>query len=193
MHVPIIIQDRLGQAQWQFTPRWAEDDTMAIKYKNARSETVQDKPVFSDSWLSGRRCLIPLNGFYEWKKVGVDQGPHFVTTASDHKSLLSEAPLFCLGGLWDVWQNGDEWRIGFTVLTRDARPELTHIHHREPVAFTPENGVKWLGATLDQAQEVMKDYQGLKLNSWRVRPDVGSIKNNDPALLEPDHHLALLI
>jgi putative SOS response-associated peptidase YedK len=205
MNVPIIIGERVGMAKWGYIPRWVSNqingiekpNEMAVKLKNARSETVFEKPMFRDSWNTPRRCLIPMNGFYEWQKTGQQAGPHMVSRAPNHEQLIDQHPLFCMAGLWDIWPkemnaSSDQKNIGFTVLTKSARPALSDVHHREPVMFSPEIGKKWLQADNTTAQKMMTSDTIQDLHEWRVKSDVGNIKNNDPALFEPDHHLALL-
>lgn len=188
-NAPIIIGAKLGSAQWAFLPSWADDENMAVKLKNARSESAHEKPAFRDAWAKGQRCAIPMNGFYEWQKTGSDSGPHFVTPAQNTYQALEKQPLIAAAGLWAIRNN----QIGFTVLTKPARPELSGIHHREPVLFAPEDTKLWLTAPLKDAQEMMRNKYFAPLYHWRVTPDVGHIKNNGPSLIEADHHQNLLL
>jgi putative SOS response-associated peptidase YedK len=96
--VGIIRQDRakperrFSLARWGLIPYWAKDASIGYKLINARSETITAKPAFREAFES-RRCLIPADGFYEWKRVGTAKQPfHFG---------LQDDSLFAFAGLWD--------------------------------------------------------------------------------------------
>lgn len=186
MELPVIIRGQMGFARWGFVPSFAGDDQNAAKMKNARSETVAEKPTFKDAWLKRRRCLIPANGFYEWKKDGADAGPYYIGPDYDvphgTEDMVNANILFCFAGLWEVWND----TIGFTVLTRPARAALAHIHAREPVMFAPAQADEWFHCDYMRAMQMMDAEVCPDVRFWRVGPDVGSVKNNDPALIKPD-------
>src|SRR5690554_4558341 len=98
--IPAIINDgvkyRLGELQWGFIPSWAKDAKIGYKMINARSETVMDKPSFKDSFRR-KRCLIPADGFYEWKKSDGNKQPMRI--------MLKSKKIFSLAGLYDTWVN----------------------------------------------------------------------------------------
>lgn len=189
MQVPIIIEGKLGQALWRYLPSWAKNDEMGVKLKNARSETIAQKPMFQDNWQKGKRCAIPMTGFYEWQTNGREKQPFFVTTAKDEQEALEQKTLFFAAGLYDIWQG----TLGFTVLTKPAREELSHIHKREPVLFTPENYKAWQEASPDDAMTMIQESTLKNLNFWAVSKDVGNIKKNDPTLIKPDQEQGKLV
>lgn len=211
MTLPVIIRGQMGFARWGFVPSFAADDNNAAKMKNARSESVAEKPTFKDAWMKRRRCLIPANGFYEWKKAGPDSGPNKERPDSgQNKEVPDTGPyyigpnydvphgtedmvnanvLFCFAGLWEVWND----TVGFTILTRPARESLRHIHEREPVIFTPAQADEWFHSDYMHAMQMMETGVHPDLRFWRVGPEVGSIKNNDPALIKPDRTSSVLI
>ncbi len=193
MDVPIIIRGQMGFARWGFVPTWAKDEQNAAKLINARSETIAEKPTFKDAWIKRRRCLIPANGFYEWKKQGADQGAYFIGPDYDvphgTEDMINGNVVFGFAGLWEVWND----RVGFTILTRPARPSLEHIHAREPVIFSPQQADLWFNSDYGGAQTMMEEQTHEAIRFWRVGPDVGSVKNNDPALLKPDHQSSVLL
>jgi putative SOS response-associated peptidase YedK len=189
MNVPIIIDSKLGQALWRYLPSWSKSDEMGVKLKNARSETITEKPMFKDNWGRGKRCAIPMNGFYEWQTQGKEKQPFFVTTSADHEEILSKKPLFFAAGLYDVWQG----QIGFTILTKNARPELQHIHHREPVLFEAEQYDEWNTASPEQALGLIQSNTAKDIKFWHVSKQVGNIKKNDPALIKPGQEQGKLV
>lgn len=182
MDVPIIIDGKLGQALWRYIPSWFKEDNMGVKLKNARSETIAEKPSFRDNWLKGKVCAIPMTGFYEWQSSGRDKQPFFVTTALDATQVYEKKPLFFAAGLYDVWRG----ELGFTILTKPAREELSFIHHREPVVFSAPFYDMWLQSSPQQRKEMMGTNVTEDIHYWAVSKDVGNIKKNDPALIALD-------
>jgi putative SOS response-associated peptidase YedK len=135
---PVVAEDRhgrrLGMLTWGFVPRAAADVGSAII--NARSESVADKPSFRDAFAR-RRCLIPADGFYEWKASGGAKVPYWIHPRAG--GLLSFA------GIWETWSRGDaEQRHGFAILTRDANEDVAMVHDRMPVIVGADDRAAWL-------------------------------------------------
>lgn len=129
--VLIVRQDGAAIARWGLIPRWAKDPSVGLKLNNARAETLSGKASFRDAYRR-RRCLIPANGFYEWKREGALKQPYYIQPAG--------APLFAFAGLWDTWQDLETC----TVITTEANATMGAIHDRMPVIITPEHYVGWL-------------------------------------------------
>src|SRR5262249_35002838 len=119
----------LASMKWGFLPAWASDPRAAMI--NARSETAAGKPTFRGAFVK-RRCLIPADGFYEWKKIARQKQPYHIQLAS--------GGLFALAGLWESWQGTDTC----TILTTSANSLLAPLHDRMPVILDRENYAKWL-------------------------------------------------
>lgn len=118
--------------QWSLIPSWSKD---AKGFINARAETLEDKPSFSESFEK-RRCLIPADGFYEWKRSGKWKQPYYF-------QLRDEAP-FAFAGIWDEWR-GDQTTIkSCAIITSIANELLAPIHDRMPVILHPECYEAWL-------------------------------------------------
>ena len=130
----IIQQESLNilkKLHWGLVPHWAKDITIDYKMINARVETVASKPSFRDAFRK-RRCLIPADGFYEWKGPKGDKQPFFI-------ALPDEKP-FAFAGLWETWRdkdNEDEPYRSCTIITKDASEGLKNIHDRMPAALAP--------------------------------------------------------
>ena len=120
--------------QWGLIPAWARDAAIGNRLINARVETAHEKPSFRDAFKR-RRCLIPVDGFYEWKKA--KQGKQ---GKQPYYFQLPQHQLFALGGLWETWQDIET----FTILTTAASADIQSIHHRMPVILAPENYAQWL-------------------------------------------------
>src|SRR5690606_15346293 len=116
--------------RWGLLPSWAKDQTIAARLINARAETAAEKPSFRSA-MKARRCLVPVDGFYEWEKVGDGKQPYFIRAAND-------APL-ALAGLWEHWTSADGESIQtFTILTTEANDLIRPIHERMPAILPPE-------------------------------------------------------
>ena len=141
---------------------------------NARSETVQEKPIFRKSFL-GNRCLIPADGWYEWQVVEGQKYPHNIYAESGES--------FAFAG---IWKSIDRKKV-FSILTRSAAPNLLHIHHRAPVALTENCWEAWLDDKKDETSliSLTKSVQP----AWvfkQVGSRVNATRNNGPDLLIPD-------
>jgi putative SOS response-associated peptidase YedK len=115
-NIPVIIRDESGNhcrlMHWGLIPSWAKDPTIGNRMINARAESLTEKPAFKD--LGSRRCIIPADGFYEWRKEGRRKVPMWV--------YLKSRELFGLAGLWDVWRRPDGKRVeSFTIITTADR------------------------------------------------------------------------
>lgn len=164
--------------RWGLVPAWAKDVRIGFRLINARAETVHSKPSFGAAFRS-RRCLVPANGWFEWRKEGRNKQPYFLAPADG--SLLSFA------GLWERWNGPSETRETFTIITTAASPGLEDIHHRQPAIVDPARFDDWLdpaspvSSLLDL---VRKPYAG-PCEKRAVSTRVNSVRNNQPDILEP--------
>lgn len=178
---PVITMD--GQwhwMRWGLIPSWAKDAALGAKMINARSETVAVKPAFK-RLLTSHRCLVPADGFYEWKALGSKKQPYYCQ--------LNAGALFCFAGLWDRWRTptGEEWET-FTLLTAPANAAMQQIHHRMPVILDESNRDAWIQGRLSNAKgsEVWHaSLAGLNLTFFAVHPRVNRAAHDAPDCLEP--------
>jgi putative SOS response-associated peptidase YedK len=138
--VPVVRPGQAGREltmlRWGLIPSWAKDPKIAHSLINARAETAAEKPAFRSAFKR-RRCLIPSDGFYEWKKVGKQKLPL-------HIRRRDEAP-FAFAGLWEIWRppEGDPIET-CAILTTTANEVVAPLHHRMPVILPPEHFDAWL-------------------------------------------------
>jgi len=157
---------------------------MGARLINARAETVATTPAFRDAFET-RRCLIPASGFYEWKKAGASRAPYAV--------LPEGEPLFAFAGLWENWRDraggeGATWVRSCTIVTGEPNALLTPIHDRMPVILPPEAWARWLGeapAAPEALLALLEPYSVERMRVYPVDTRVNSVKNDDPALIEP--------
>ena len=141
---------------------------------NARSETVQEKPIFKESYLE-RRCLIPADGWFEWQLIEGQKYPHHIFSENDET--------FAFAGIWKIINQ----KKVFSILTRSAAPNILHIHHRDPVALTEDHWELWLDEK--QSQDSLRTITEASQPIWKaqqVSSRVNSTRNNDPEILNPD-------
>jgi putative SOS response-associated peptidase YedK len=166
----------LDVLRWGLVPRWAKDATGGARMMNARGETVAEKPAFRDAFAK-RRCLVPMDGFYEWRTEGRSKQPFAC-------SLTSGEPMAC-AGLWEGWQQPDgEWLRTYTIVTCAAAGRQALLHDRMPVILPREAWDEWLSGNNPAA--LMRPAEDALLAFWPVAARVGRVAENDSGLIERD-------
>ena len=174
---------QLRELKWGLVPRWAKDPSGANRMINLRAETVREKKGWK-STLARRRCIIPIDGFYEWQDQGKGQRKQpFYITSRDFTPLA-------LAGLWATWRDPDSGEELFTctILTTSANELMEPVHHRMPVILVPEDWDAWLDPENTDTEELAKllvPAPEEMLTLWPVDPAVGNVRNNRPELQEP--------
>ncbi len=176
----------LAMPRWGLIPSWAKDASIGHKMINARSETVAEKPSFRSAFRH-RRCLVPADGFYEWRTEGDIKQPFRI-------GMAGGGP-FAFAGLWESWpgDGDDDGEAGgaietFTILTTEANRKLHPIHPRMPVILAPEAYQTWLDGrpeTTERALSLLRPFADEKMAFYRVSRRVNSPRNDDPACIEP--------
>jgi putative SOS response-associated peptidase YedK len=170
-------KNHLLKFHWGLVPFWAKDLSIGSRLINARSETVAAKPSFRTAFKK-RRCLIPCNGFYEWKGPKGKKQPMFLT--------MPEGNPFAFAGLWEIWDNKGKEETPYrscTILTREASPSVIPIHHRMPVILKPDAFDTWLDPEnheLNSLLEITQSQIYTELISVPVSKQVNSVRNNEP-------------
>lgn len=167
----------LSQMRWGLIPHWAKDKKIGYKMINARSETIDQKPAFKNSFLH-RRCLIPADGFYEWKKTGGGKQPLHI--------VLPGKTVFAFAGIWDYWKSFEDTGIfSCSIITTEANEDIQDIHDRMPVMLAGEREYStWL--SVDEPallKELLKPYQGV-IKAYPVSTMVNSPKVDNRQLIE---------
>lgn len=170
-------QPLFGALQWGLIPSGADDAKIASKLVNARAETVVTEDVFRAAYRY-RRCLIPVDGFYEWKKLWpVGKQPHAIG--------MTEGQPFTLGGLWEQWKNPNgEWIRTFTIITIQSNKFLADLSDRMPLIIERGNRERWMSEEAHPG-DLLKPSLSEDMIKWSVSTLVNSPKNNDRDLLEP--------
>lgn len=183
--VPVILSVDgsrvLDGLKWGLIPFWVKDLSKAKPLINARAETLAEKPSFKQA-LARRRCLIPADGFYEWKGEGPSRTPMHIR--------LRGAGLFSFAGLFEEWKapDGDVLRT-CAIITVEPNRKMSEIHNRMPAMLRQEDEDLWLNAAeKDPAQllRVLKPYPDDEMEIYPVSRKVNSPAFDDPACIEPD-------
>jgi putative SOS response-associated peptidase YedK len=169
---------RLGRLHWGLVPFRAQDVSAASKLINARVETLREKPGFKNL-LRRRRCAIPADGFYEWRKIQNCKQPYFIASSSGSP--------FAFAGLWDTWKAHDGTAYhSCTIITTEAVPQVSLIHNRMPVILKPGSVDAWLDAELQDTGRLESILLEGHETAFTLRPVSGYVnspKNNDEKCL----------
>jgi putative SOS response-associated peptidase YedK len=160
---------------WGLVPSWSKDGKGFI---NARSETIEDKPSFSESFQR-RRCLIPADGFYEWQRSGKVAQPYFF-------QMRDESP-FAFAGIWDEWQGDEKAIASCAIITTTANELVASIHDRMPVILPSESQDKWLDdeSELGTLRNLLAPFPASEMTTHAVSYDVNHPKIDDEYLTRP--------
>jgi putative SOS response-associated peptidase YedK len=182
--VPIITseqRDTLTIVQWGLIPSWSKDTSIASKLINARAETLDEKPSFKNAFKR-RRCLIPADGFYEWKSgdKGEKKKPQFLT--------LGERDLFAFAGLWEVWNSptGDPVYT-CTIITAEPNDLVKSFHHRMAVILEKDQYAAWLDADTPAPvlKDLMRPYPPDNMHVYEVSTLVNNATVDAPEMIVP--------
>jgi putative SOS response-associated peptidase YedK len=171
----------LQRMRWGLIPSWADDPKIGNRLINARSETAAEKPSFRAAFRR-RRCLVPADGFYEWKK---NPG---ASKKTPMRVIVGDGEPFAFAGLWETWKNpGGDPVATFTILTTTPNELLRTIHHRMPVILQRNAEEVWMDAEREDPEELtplLKPYPSGEMRAYPVSTMVNSPANDTPACLE---------
>ena len=183
---PVVRQSKDGgerelvMLRWGLVPSWSQGPDSGYSMINARAETVATKPAFRSAFRL-RRCLVPADGFYEWRKVTGAKQPYRIT--------LKDGEPFALAGLWEHWTGPDGYVVqSFTIVVTEANELLRPIHDRMPVILHPADYPLWLGEEPESGVGVgslLKPFSAEAMVAYPVSKRVSNPRNDDPECIEP--------
>jgi putative SOS response-associated peptidase YedK len=166
--------------KWGLIPHWSKDPSIATSTINAKSETAATKPAFRDP-LRLRRCLIPADGFYEWKRLGTSKQPYCFE--------VNKGELFGFAGIWDGWKNATgQWVKTFSILTTTPNKLTASVHDRMPVILDPDKYDLWLNPALTNVNvisELLNSYDARLMRCYRVSTRINHVENDDEKCCRP--------
>lgn len=176
----------LRLVKWGLVPFWAKDAKGGARMINARAETVTSKPAFRAAFAK-RRCIIPADGYYEWRTEGKAKLPFYIHPGDDG--------VMAFAGIYELWRpKGDDGDFLWTasIITTDATDDLGRIHDRMPMLVSPDQWADWLDPANSDTKHLIAtmlpavpDAAG-GLTSYPVSTAVNSVRNNGPTLIEPE-------
>jgi putative SOS response-associated peptidase YedK len=166
-------------ARWGLVPYWAKDLSIGARMINARSETAASKPSFRSA-VQKRRCLVPADGFYEWKRTQHGKQPFHIRFTDRHP--------FAFAGLWETWRNpDDEQVVTFTIMTTAPNAVAAAVHQRMPCILEPPTWAEWTMArpiTAARLAELTAPVAPVGMEAVAVSKKVNSPANDDPSCLD---------
>ena len=178
--VPVIRQHpteptrHLSQMRWGLIPSWSKDASGAARMINARSETAHTLPAFRDAMIH-RRCLVPADGFYEWKRSSNGKQPYCFE--------VRDGELFAFAGLWEGWKDpSGAWTRTCTILTTTPNALTSAVHDRMPVILGPSDYDLWLDPGMKDTAAVgqlLKPFDATAMRSYPVSSRVNNVQNDD--------------
>lgn len=165
--------------RWGLVPAWSPEPRTAYSTFNARAETVADKPTYRHAFRR-RRCLIPADGFYEWRPVGKRKQPYCIAPTDDE--------LFAFAGLWERWERDETVVESCTIVVTTANATIAPLHDRMPVILALADEARWLDPALtDPAilQPLLVPCAPERLRVWPVGTAVNRPSSEGPDLMTP--------
>ncbi len=166
--------------KWGLVPAWAKTPRTAYKMINAKAETLAEKSAFRAAYRH-RRCIIPADGFYEWRQENQRKQPYFI-------HYHDNSPLF-LAGLWETWQNAGQTLETCAIVTTVANAQIRPLHSRMPLIFSWEQAERWLDCTPhsdDELKSLLCCIPDRPLVIDPVSTRVNKPSFDEPACFQPD-------
>jgi putative SOS response-associated peptidase YedK len=159
-------------------PHWCQDPNGGRKPINAKCETVDRLPMFKDAYWR-RRCILPVDGFFEWKAIKGQRAKQPYAIA------MKDSEPFGIGGLWENWKdpNSGEWIRTFAVITTDANELVAKIHDRMPLILRAGDYMRWLSDNPDP-RDLLRPFPSEPMRIWPISTRVNKPENDEPSLLE---------
>lgn len=161
----LAVRDRdkareMSSLVWGLIPSWSREPKGFI---NARAETLLEKPSFREAFKH-RRCLIPADGFYEWKKEAKGKQPYYFQ--------LTDGGLFAFAGIWEEWGKDESAVKTCAIITTEPNELLSPLHNRMPVILREEDYERWLGGGLHDAESLLVPYPASEMQGHAVSRQV---------------------
>jgi len=168
-------QRSLDMLRWGLIPYWAKDTNVGFANINAKAEGIENKPAFRKAF-ERRRCLVPVDNFYEWKKTATGKQPYAIA--------LADRGIIALAGLWENWHSpAGEWVRSFAIITTRPNELCAELHNRMPVVLKPQAWPAWLGeqpATERDLKAMLAPSPSEDMVCWPVSQRVGNVKTTIP-------------
>lgn len=180
---PVIVADaesseRMVQPmRWGLIPPWTKSlKEFRLTTINAKAEDIGAKPLWRQPFAQ-RRCLVPADAFYEWKRLDA-------RTKQPYAFGMRDDRLFAFAGIWSRWRAEDgslDWNT-FSIITTEANELAATMHNRMPVIVRREDYTRWLMPQERSPVDLLRPFDAGEMKAWKVDPRVGNVRNNEPGL-----------
>jgi len=181
--IPIISDSESGPemilARWGLVPGWSKEPKTKYSTINARIESVAEKPT-NRVPFKHRRCLIPADGFYEWKDINGHKIPHYIR--------MRDGKVFAFAGLWDHWEGDEESLDSCSIIVMPANKVMQPLHERMPAIIAPAHYDLWLDPKITEKDEIMRYLTSApsgRLKAYPVSPWVNVPAHDDERWILP--------
>jgi putative SOS response-associated peptidase YedK len=173
----------LDPLRWGLIPYWCKDPKGGRKPINAKAETVASLPMFREAYAR-RRCILPVDGFFEWKAIkGTKAKLPFAIAMRDGSP-------FGIAGIWENWKDpAGEWQRTFAVITVPSNELVSQIHDRMPAILRSDQYDRWLSDEPDP-RDLLQSYPAELMRVWPISTRVNKPENDDRSILDPIEALA---
>jgi len=162
-------KNEVALCYWGLIPAWVKD--RKITPINAKAETIREKPFFRMAYRH-HRCIIPANGFYEWKGSKGNKQPYYFYPA--------DSEFFGFAGLWEIWERPDEVIESFTIITTEANTIMAPIHERMPAILNHQDYAEWL---YDGEYSLLRPFDDEGMHCHEISKEVNSPTNDGSELI----------
>ncbi|NBB76130.1 MAG: hypothetical protein GVY02_02020, partial [Bacteroidetes bacterium] len=186
LHMPVIVQKgdqrKIDKYRWGLIPFWAKEINSGYSMINARAESLEQKKSYARPFKS-KRCVVPVFGFYEWKKSNGEKIPHYITQNS--------SDLMNVAGLYEEWKpkkQGESPINSFTIITTDANDPVSELHDRMPAMLLDEELDIWLDPNNQDTtslKDLLRPWPNDDISFYRVGQEVNNARNSGKQLIEP--------
>ena len=169
----------LVMARWGLVPHWSKTPQTGYSTINARIESVAEKPAYRGPFRR-RRCLIPADGYYEWRREHGQKQPHYIR--------LQDGGVFAFAGLWDRWEGDGESLESCSIIVMPSSGQLRTVHERMPVIVDPARYAGWLDHAITDKAEILSlldSERSAELVSYPVSTRVNSPAHDDSRCVQP--------
>ncbi len=166
-------------AKWGLIPHWSKESKTKYSTINARIETVAEKPTYRTPFKS-KRCLIPADGFYEWKPINGHKIPHYIH--------MRKGGVFAFAGIWDRWEGEEETLDSCSIIVMPSNEVMKPIHERMPAIIAPAHYDLWLDHRMTEKDEIMgylNSAPSSSLKFYPISPWVNSPQHDDERCILP--------
>jgi putative SOS response-associated peptidase YedK len=168
----------LDLIKWGLIPHWCQDEKGGRKPINAKAESVSSLPMFREAYAL-RRCIVPVDGFFEWRAV---KGAR---AKQPYAIAMKDGSPFGLAGLWENWKNSTtgEWERTFAIITVPSNELVGQIHDRMPAILEARGYERWLGPEPDP-HDLLISYPSRPMTMWPISRRVNAPENDDPSIVD---------